>query len=78
MALKSDMPEESRNSKVIKRGDYSIIFPDDLKELPSLNRDADSTNKKDTDEKKAPISFGRFLLYLGVHLQSSGASQNGE
>ncbi|EMG28825.1 hypothetical protein X560_1028 [Listeria fleischmannii 1991] len=52
MALKSDMPEESRNSKVIKRGDYSIIFPDDLKELPSLKRDADSTNKKDTDEKK--------------------------
>ncbi len=50
VALKSDMPEESRNSKVIKRGDYSIIFPDDLKELPKLKRDED---KKETEKDKS-------------------------
>lgn len=31
MAVKRDMPEESKNSKVVKKEHFSIIFPDDIK-----------------------------------------------
>lgn len=32
MAVKRDMPEESKNSKVVKKEHFSIVFPDDIKE----------------------------------------------
>ncbi|WP_240422349.1 hypothetical protein [Listeria costaricensis] len=44
MALKSDMPEESRNSKVIEKKDFTIILPDPPKSSPS--------KKPDTNESK--------------------------
>ncbi|EUJ16727.1 hypothetical protein [Listeria aquatica] len=41
MALKSDMPEESKNSKVIKRDTFSIVFPDD----PKPDKTTESTDQ---------------------------------
>ncbi|WP_165849989.1 hypothetical protein [Listeria kieliensis] len=49
MALKSDMPEESRNSKVIKRDTFSIVFPDD----PKPDQTAESEAKKSTESKNS-------------------------
>lgn len=37
MAVKRDMPEESKNSKVVKKEHFSIVFPDDIK-VPKVNR----------------------------------------
>lgn len=31
MAVKRDMPEESKNSKVVRKEHFSIVFPDDIK-----------------------------------------------
>lgn len=48
MAVKRDMPEESKNSKVVKKEHFSIVFPDDIKE-PS---NKDEQKKKTIDTKK--------------------------
>ncbi|EUJ27184.1 hypothetical protein MFLO_13490 [Listeria floridensis FSL S10-1187] len=48
MALKSDMPEESRNSKVIKRDTFSIVFPDD-KMAKKDDQDKSSPQKNDLE-----------------------------
>ncbi|WP_239253645.1 hypothetical protein [Listeria ilorinensis] len=39
MALKSDMPEESRNSKVIEKKDFTIILPDPPKSPSSKKQE---------------------------------------
>lgn len=48
MAVKRDMPEESKNSKVVKKEHFSIVFPDDIKEP----FDKDEQKKKTKDTKK--------------------------
>ncbi|MBC1705360.1 hypothetical protein HB968_11780 [Listeria welshimeri] len=48
MAVKRDMPEESKNSKVVKKEHFSIVFPDDIKE-PSYK---DEQKKKTIETKK--------------------------
>ncbi|MBC6148837.1 hypothetical protein HCA24_08095 [Listeria innocua] len=48
MAVKRDMPEESKNSKVVKKEYFSIVFPDDIKEPKTANE-----QKKQDTEKKA-------------------------
>ncbi|CCQ25410.1 Undefined function [Listeria monocytogenes N53-1] len=46
MAVKRDMPEESKNSKVVKKEHFSIVFPDDIKEPKTLKRKQMIINKK--------------------------------
>ncbi|ECC1499112.1 hypothetical protein FNT44_10835 [Listeria monocytogenes] len=47
MAVKRDMPEESKNSKVVKKEHFSIVFPDDIKESATVEE-----QKKQDAEKK--------------------------
>ncbi|EHR7112362.1 hypothetical protein KUE79_002617 [Listeria monocytogenes] len=47
MAVKRDMPEESKNSKVVKKEHFSIVFPDDIKEPATFEE-----QKKQDAEKK--------------------------
>lgn len=44
MAVKRDMPEESKNSKIVKKEHFSIVFPEDI-EVPK--------SKKELEEEKA-------------------------
>ncbi|OFG53184.1 hypothetical protein I0509_13440 [Listeria monocytogenes] len=47
MTVKRDMPEESKNSKVVKKEHFSIVFPDDIKEPATVEE-----QKKQDAEKK--------------------------
>ncbi|EDN7591560.1 hypothetical protein GPY84_00575 [Listeria monocytogenes] len=47
MAVKRDMPEESKNSKVVKKEHFSIVFPDDIKEPAAV----EEQKKQDTEKK---------------------------
>ncbi|ECQ6576260.1 hypothetical protein FZ621_08565 [Listeria monocytogenes] len=47
MAVKRDMPEESKNSKVVKKEHFSIVFPDDIKE-PAI---VEEQKKQDAEKK---------------------------
>ncbi|EAC3109897.1 hypothetical protein ABI41_10390 [Listeria monocytogenes] len=47
MAVKRDMPEESKNSKVVKKEHFSIVFPGDIKEPATVEE-----QKKQDAEKK--------------------------
>ncbi|MBC1527327.1 hypothetical protein [Listeria seeligeri] len=48
MAVKRDMPEESKNSKVVKKEHFSIIFPDDIK-VPKTKKELDEDTKNNSD-----------------------------
>ncbi|CAM2362430.1 hypothetical protein [Listeria seeligeri] len=48
MAVKRDMPEESKNSKVVKKEHFSIIFPDDIK-VPKTEKELDEDTKNNSD-----------------------------
>ncbi|EFR95635.1 hypothetical protein [Listeria ivanovii] len=52
MAVKRDMPEESKNSKVVKKEHFSIVFPDDIK-VPKSEQELEeekAENKSAQDE----------------------------
>ncbi|MBC2261623.1 hypothetical protein HCB45_08440 [Listeria sp. FSL L7-0091] len=50
MAVKRDMPEESKNSKVVKKEHFSIVFPDDIKEPNSVEEQNNKSAEHKTDE----------------------------
>ncbi|EAA0416693.1 hypothetical protein FM764_10095 [Listeria monocytogenes] len=50
MAVKRDMPEESKNSKVVKKEHFSIVFPDDIKEPKTAEEQKKKPAKRETDD----------------------------
>ncbi|EAE5344894.1 TPA: hypothetical protein REC49_001615 [Listeria monocytogenes] len=50
MAVKRDMPEESKNSKVMKKEHFSIVFPDDIKEPKNASEQKKQDVEKKTDD----------------------------
>lgn len=65
MAVKRDMPEESKNSKVVKKEHFSIVFPDDIKEPKNA-----SEQKKQDVEKKTDALF-YLIEKITISLSSS-------
>ncbi|EAD5841394.1 TPA_asm: hypothetical protein GZK45_06670 [Listeria innocua] len=50
MAVKRDMPEESKNSKVVKKEHFSIVFPDDIKEPTTTEEQKKKPVERKTDD----------------------------
>ncbi|MBC1378281.1 hypothetical protein HB829_11815 [Listeria innocua] len=50
MAVKRDMPEESKNSKVVKKEHFSIVFPDDIKEPKTTEEQKKKPVERKTDD----------------------------
>ncbi|MBC2141940.1 hypothetical protein HCA89_06420 [Listeria innocua] len=50
MAVKRDMPEESKNSKVVKKEHFSIVFPDDIKEPKTVEEQKKKSAERETDD----------------------------
>ncbi|AHI57159.1 hypothetical protein ACP0AK_10400 [Listeria ivanovii] len=49
MAVKRDMPEESKNSKVVKKEHFSIVFPDDIK-VPKSEKELEAEKAENKSE----------------------------